>query len=387
MRILMISPNPLDLKLGASKVTIELAAALNDLSGVHCELIGPDTVGATRPFDRQGWTTFSRAQRDYLRTHAAQFDVVDYDHEHLPFDRSEFDARPLFVARSVLLVHYLERITFPVPLTARTIVSRLLHGARRARFQRARIADATRTVHQADLVNVSNDDDRRELVRRGVAASKIAVIPFGMSAARRREFDAVPEEPPNAPVVAFVGSFDFRKGAADFPDIFARIRSAAPDTRLALFGTTGHFRDAAAVRAIFPRHLRPHVSIHPRFEPGDLPTLLSACSVGVFPSYCEGFGFGVLEMLAAAIPVVAYDAPGPPSMLGPDRLVPPGDTRAMADKVVALLRNREALARARRDARLASAPFDWNAIARRTVDVYASRLSAGRAGVPMQVAG
>jgi glycosyltransferase involved in cell wall biosynthesis len=375
MRILMISPNPLDLKLGASKVTIELAAALNDLPGVRCELIGPDTVGATRPFDRQGWTTFSHAQRDYLRTHAAQFDVVDYDHEHLPFDRSEFDARPLFVARSVLLVHYLERITFPVPLTARTMVSRLLHGARRARFQQARIADATRTVHQADLVNVSNDDDRRELVRRGVAASKIAVIPFGMSAARRREFDAVPEEPPNAPVVAFVGSFDFRKGAADFPDIFARIRSGAPDTRLALFGTTGHFRDAAAVRAIFPRHLRPHVSIHPRFEPGDLPTLLSECS------------FGVLEMLAAAIPVVAYDAPGPPSMLAPDRLVPPGDTRAMADKVVALLRNREALARARHDARLASAPFDWNAIARRTVDVYASRLNAGRSGQPMQVAG
>ena len=39
-------------------------------------------------------------------------------------------------------------------------------------------------------------------------------------------------------------------------------------------------------------------------------------SAGAFPSHCEGFPFGVLEMLAAGLPVVAYRAPGAPMMIG-----------------------------------------------------------------------
>jgi glycosyltransferase involved in cell wall biosynthesis len=378
VRILMISPNPLDLRLGASKVTIELAEALNALPDVRCSLVGPEQLGVSPGFGAAAWTRFNAAQREYLRSHAREFDVVDYDHEHLPFDRSEFDAGPVFVARSVLLVHYLDRIRFPVLVTPRTIASRLIHASARARFQRQRLADAARTIAQADLVNVSNDHDKTELTRHGVDAGKIVVIPFGMNRVRREKFDATPLDAPAQPVVAFVGSFDFRKGAADFPRIFARIQERVPSARLALFGTAGYFRSADQVRAFFPRRLRAHLDIYPRFEPDELPTLLSGCSVGVFPSYCEGFGFGVLEMLAAAIPVIAYDAPGPPAMLGPDWLVPPGDIQAMADKVVGWLRDPGALAAARRCARLAAAPFNWAVIARETADVYARRARTGR---------
>jgi glycosyltransferase involved in cell wall biosynthesis len=284
----------------------------------------------------------------------------------------------LFVARSVLLVHYLDRIRFPVPRTPRVLLSNLVHGSARAQFQRLRIADATRTLEQADLVNVSNADDRRELASRGIQSDKIVVIPFGMTAARRHEFAAIPDDPPAAPVVGFVGSFDFRKGAADFPAIFARIRAEVPGATLSLYGTTGHFRNADDVRALFPPALRPHVAIHPRFEPSELPRLLSECAVGLFPSYCEGFGFGVLEMLAAAMPVIAYDAPGPPEMLDAERMVRPGDTQAIASKVVELLRDRVRLVEARRAARRTAARFDWIDIARQTVDAYSAALGSRR---------
>jgi glycosyltransferase involved in cell wall biosynthesis len=86
-------------------------------------------------------------------------------------------------------------------------------------------------------------------------------------------------------------------------------------------------------------------------------------------------------MLAAGVPVVAYDAPGPPEMLPPDRLVPPGDVEQMARKVVELLRDRVRLEQARRDARLAAKRFDWLDIARRTVDEYERRLDLHRSGV------
>jgi glycosyltransferase involved in cell wall biosynthesis len=374
MRLLIVSPNPLDRRLGAAKVLIELGEALNAVPGVTCVLAGPDDVGVRRSFDEDGWRRFSEAQRDFLKRCAADFDIVDYDHEHLPFDRAEFDPRPLFVARSVLLVHYLETIRFPEPRTPRIVLSGIVHGRARASFQRQRIADATRTIRSADLVNVSNAYDRRELARRGVSESKVVVLPFGMSKARRDAFATCQVRSPAAPVVAFVGSFDFRKGAADFPEIFAGIRKTIPAARLALFGTSGHFRTADEVRAVFPRDLRPSIDIHPEFDPAALPQLLSPCSVGVFPSYCEGFGFGVLEMLAAAMPVVAYDAPGPPEMLTADYLVRPGDTAAMVEKVVALLRDRSRLDVARREARQCASAFDWDAIARRTVDAYSTAL-------------
>jgi hypothetical protein len=63
------------------------------------------------------------------------------------------------------------------------------------------------------------------------------------------------------------------------------------------------------------RRLRPLLDVQPRYELTELPELLTGVSVGVVPSRVEGFGYGVLERLAAAVPVITYDAPGPHVML------------------------------------------------------------------------
>lgn len=372
MRILMVSPNPLDATLGASKVTLELAAALNALPDVVCDLCGPDDVGVIRHFSRQGWADFNAGMNDFIRRKGADYDVVDVDHEHLPFPRESFSSRPLLVARSVLLVHHLERIRFPLPRNPRILASRVVHAAASARFLKQRIADATATIAAADLVNVSNRADKAELITRGVAASKIVVLPFGMTSARRDAFAQSTSAPASPPVVAFVGSFDFRKGAADFPQIFSAILAAVPGVRLALFGTAGHFRTAEEVRRLFPAEQRDAVDIYTKFDPASLPDLLARCSVGIFPSYCEGFGFGVLEMLAAGLPVCAYDAPGPPEMLSRELLAPPGQTKELAAKIVAFLTNSAALDEARIAARKTAARFEWLDIARQTVASYAA---------------
>ena len=72
----------------------------------------------------------------------------------------------------------------------------------------------------------------------------------------------------------------------------------------------------------FPKKLRGYIEVIPQFHPDELPILLSSCSLGIFPSYLEGFAFGVLEMLAAALPVIAYDTPGAPMMVPEQYLVP-----------------------------------------------------------------
>jgi glycosyltransferase involved in cell wall biosynthesis len=230
------------------------------------------------------------------------------------------------------------------------------------------------------LINVSNDDDKAALVRRGYAAEKIIVLPFGLSGRRRTACDQHCDVlvPSNASQrVAFVGTFDYRKGARDFPILADAICASGGELRL--LGTAGLFQTEAAVLRFFPRRLRTKVHVVPRFDPDELPKLLADCAVGVFPSYYEGFGFGVLEMLAAAIPVIAYDAPGPPMMLPPEWLVPRGHVRAMSAKAIELMRDRERLARDRVRARSLSSPFDWLEIARRTADAYESAISRRRA--------
>jgi glycosyltransferase involved in cell wall biosynthesis len=272
----------------------------------------------------------------------------------------------------------------PQPCGLRAMVGRVLHGrARRAERQR-RIHDATVTIREAaDLVNVSNDHDKAELIRRGVPAEKIVVIPFAMSRARQAEFDAqTSAAAPARPVVAFVGTFDYRKGASDFPGIVQEVVRAVPEARFRLLGTKGLLATKEQVLESFPGRLRRHVEVRAEFAVGELPGLLADCSVGVFPSYIEGFGFGVLEMLAAHVPVIAYDAPGPPMMLPSEYLVRAGDAGAMARKVVELLRDRQRLAAARSWAKQRSRAFCWRQVAEQTAHVYEAQIAKRMATAP-----
>ena len=76
------------------------------------------------------------------------------------------------------------------------------------------------------------------------------------------------------------------------------------------------------------------------YDPAELPRLLADCTVGLFPSYVEGFGLAVLEQLAAGIPTIAYDVPGPSQILHSKRdllLTPVGDAKTIAERALQIL--------------------------------------------------
>jgi glycosyltransferase involved in cell wall biosynthesis len=80
----------------------------------------------------------------------------------------------------------------------------------------------------------------------------------------------------------------------------------------------------------------------------DVPALLAALDLFVFPSHLEGLGTSVLDALALGLPVVATTAGGIPEMIEDGvhgRLVPPRDPDALARAMVELLEQPE-LARA-----------------------------------------
>jgi len=363
MRILFCTPAPLMKSLGAAKVVVELAEEMQE-QGWECNLV------SIRDLADQSGQSMCESLRRYLQEHAADYDVVDYDHAYLPYGRDGFNSGTLFVARSVLLAHHLGTIQIPQSASVKAAIGRIIKGRNRRRKYQEVICQAHTTIKEADLVNVSNDDDKAELIRKGIPPEKVAVIPYGISRALRPLFDDVSSVSPEKPVVAFVGTFDYRKGAKEFPKIVHEIAEQVPDVCFRLLGGKGLFQSQKEILSHFPKKVVERVEVVLKYAPEELPNLLAPCSVGVFPSYFEGMPFGVLEMMAASIPVIAYDAPGPPMMLPPKYLVSRGDAKGMASKVITLLHDAVALQSARIWAKQQSQSFLWEQIACTTIGVY-----------------
>ncbi|PKV44125.1 phenylacetate-CoA ligase [Janthinobacterium sp. 61] len=145
---------------------------------------------------------------------------------------------------------------------------------------------------------------------------------------------------------------------------FALVRLAFPRARLVLAGG-GPQRAALACLA---RSLGVLDSV--RFAgPVDnaaMPALYQASDIVLNPSLADNMPISVLEALACGVPVVSTNVGGIPSLLQDGvtaLLVPPGDPAAMAQAIVALLRDPRR-AQALADAGLAhAATFGWSGIA------------------------
>jgi len=371
MKILFCSQVAASRELGGSKVIVELAAAMTNL-GWQCDITSVPEIW--QQLSPDGKLTSAETLKMYLEEKAGAYDVVDYDHASLPFDRKNFPKNTLMVARSVLLIHHMVEIKFPEPRSLYYRLRAFIHRRRDAKILEARYRAAAQTVREADLVNVPNDRDMEILVRHDVKPERIVVLPYGIDAGRRKMFDAVSDLSPARPKVVFVGTFDHRKGCVDFPKIAAAIVQAVPEVTFRLLGTAGLYQTEREARRFFPSQMQSRLEIIPHYATQDLPRLLSDCSVGIFPSYLEGFGFGLIEMLAAAVPVVAYNAPGPCSILPAEKLVAPGDIQAMAQKTIELLSDPARLQAERTSAQRHSQQFNWPKIAEATAETYLKHL-------------
>jgi glycosyltransferase involved in cell wall biosynthesis len=365
MRILFCSQNPLAKELGAPKIMLELAEELQ-LLGWDCKIVSPpDIMPGQRRFDQK---LFSVSLRNYLIKYSPEYDVVEYEHVFLPYPRNKFYSRTLFVCRVTLLCYHITNLSMPLMRNyyKSRLHSFLMGGIDRLRNQRI-IQRARMTLKAADVINVANHSDKTELIRRGTAPEKIVTIPYGISRSRRPVFDSISSASPEKPTVVFLGAFGIRKGARDLPLIFQGIYDKIPQVKFKLLGTGG---DRKTVISEFPYKLRGLIEVIPNFPADELPQLLSDCSVGIFPSYAESFGFGVLEMLAASVPVIAYDAPGPPMMLPEEYLVKRADTKGMSLKVTALLKDKIKLESARKWSKNRSQEFSWQQAAQETSRIY-----------------
>lgn len=375
MKLLLCSPIPtLDPKLGASRVVLDFAEAWR-ANGWECDLFPPRELEISH-------ANYPKVLASYLEKTADQYDVVDFPYNIDPWIAIRHD-KTVKVARSVLLSEHV--IYQPDPdgtSPKRRIISYFFHPLRS--IKRGKNKNQSRknrifNLMHADAINVGNSADQDCLVRMGIPYDKIIVLPYGLVEKHAENLRKLPLQRPEAPVVAFLGTFDYRKGCLDFPALIAACRSSCPDVMFRLIGTRGRCVTKEDVLNEFPADLRDSIEVVPEFDPHKLPNLLQDCHAGVFPSYREGFGIGVVEMLAAGLPVIAYDAPGPCDILPVEWLVERGDVGKLAAKLTSMIQRRSRDKTADRErAREISRRFDWLKIADSTHDIYATMVEAKR---------
>ena len=110
----------------------------------------------------------------------------------------------------------------------------------------------------------------------------------------------------------------------------------------------------------------------------DLPALLSAAEVFVYPSLYEGFGLPVLEAISCGTPTVASDASSIPEVLGDGGILfDPKDGEALGRALLEAAGNeplREAMRRRGLDQ---ASRFSWDRTAMETIAIY-ERMGEGR---------
>jgi glycosyltransferase involved in cell wall biosynthesis len=102
-----------------------------------------------------------------------------------------------------------------------------------------------------------------------------------------------------------------------------------------------------------------------------LPGLYAQASLLVMPSLYEGFGFPVLEAMAAGTPVVASNTSSLPEVAGTAAiLVPPDDIVALAEAITSVLEQPQCAADLRSKGLEWAKQFNWQRTAAETLEVY-----------------
>jgi len=223
---------------------------------------------------------------------------------------------------------------------------------------------------------VISESTRDDLVRRGIARDRIAVVHCGLDHDAYRHDPAVAKDV--RPTIVFVGRLRRYKGVDLVMRALPRVRERVPGARLVVLG------DGPFGSALHRMAERLGVAGAVEFR-GFVPTAAKVRAlqegwVLVQPSPKEGWGLTVIEAGACATAVVASDSPGLRDSVVNDRtglLVPGRDDARLADALIRVLTDdalRERLAHAGLEW---AARFRWPDCAARSMDALLEGLPAG----------
>lgn len=225
-----------------------------------------------------------------------------------------------------------------------------------------------RAYRKARVIVAASGQVRRELVATGLAADRIRVI---MNAADPQEFHPGPGDrdalglPPRVPLALFAG--DIRTPRKNL-DTVLRALASVPGTHLAVVGATegSPYPKLANDLGLTNR-------VHFLGFRRDMPQIMRAADLFVFPSRYEPFGIVVLEAMGTGLPVITAATVGASEIVGPQCgviLDDPDDVSGLARVMQALTGDPERRACMGRAARAVAERHTWAAMAEDYLRLY-----------------
>lgn len=223
----------------------------------------------------------------------------------------------------------------------------------------------------ADRVVANSRAAAEQLLREGVSRDAITVIPNGIDV---RMYAPARSRTPRRTVTT-VANLRAEKGHDVLIRAAARVTRDIPDAVFQLVGDGPmHEVLAAAARSLGISH-----AVRFLGHREDVPEVLHESDLFVLPSRTEAFPNGVLEAMAAGLPVVASDVGGIPELITDGEngiLVPVADEDALAAAILALMREPERATRLAAAARATiEARYSFDEMVRAFEAVYTDELS------------
>lgn len=193
----------------------------------------------------------------------------------------------------------------------------------------------TETVKEAAVEKLRVSDDCITVAPRGRDPQRLGFPSLERRAAARTRLGIHADRP----LLLNVGRQEHQKGQRYLIEAMPSLLESVPDALLLIAGRRGHASNE--LESICSR-LNLGTSVRFLGHRDDVPELLAACDVFVFPSLWEGLGGGLIEAMALGLPIVASRLRVFEEVLEDGHnatLVEPAVPRELADAVDNLLRN------------------------------------------------
>jgi glycosyltransferase involved in cell wall biosynthesis len=191
------------------------------------------------------------------------------------------------------------------------------------------------------------------------------------------ESEALARNEPGAQYLITVTNFKPHKNTSRVVEAFRIAKHELPGLRLAVIGNDPR---ALAGGLGSPAQLESEgIRVLGYVSETEMKSLFSSAAAFVFPSLYEGFGFPVLESMAAGTPVVTSAVASLPEVGGDAVLyADPNDAGDIARAVVRVCRDPELRSSLRARGLKQAAKFRWNDAAAQTLGVYEEAVHVAR---------